>query len=109
MRPVKHDRIEEVIHRLAAEYVRDEATSASLLTITRVELNPSGKDAVIFFTTLPEKEEDTALKFLERKSPEFKIYLRDKSRIGIMPHVRFRIDYGERNRQRLDELSNENE
>lgn len=101
---VKHDRIAEVIHRLAAEFIRDEATNASLLTVTRVELNPSGKDAVIYFTTIPESEEDTAQKFLDRKTGEFKFYVRNKSKIGIIPHLRFKIDYGERNRQRLDEI-----
>ena len=107
MKEIKRERIAEVIHRLAAEFVRKEATSASLLTITRVEINPSGKDAVIFFTTIPESQEDTALKFLERKIVEFKGYLKSHSRVGILPHVRFKIDYGERNRQRLDELSEE--
>lgn len=105
MKEIKREKIAEVIHRLAAEFVRNEATSASLLTITRVEINPSGKDAVIFFTTIPESQEDTALKFLERKIVEFKSYVKSHSRVGILPHLRFKIDYGERNRQRLDELT----
>src|SRR3989344_2178417 len=105
MREVKHNRTEEILHRLAAEFVRDEASKSSLLTITRVELSQTGKEAKIFFTTLPEDQEDTALKFLERKTPEFKRYVRDESRIGIVPHIAFKIDYGERNRQRLDKLS----
>ena len=108
MREIKREKIGEIIHRLAAEFVRDEATDASLLTITRVELSPTGKEAKIFFTTLPESEEDTALKFLIRKTPEFKRFVRDESRIGLVPHIDFKIDYGERNRQRLDELSKEN-
>ncbi len=107
MKPIKHNKVEMEIHRRAAEFVRDEGGKSSLITITRVELNPSGKDAVIFFTTLPESEEDTALKFLDRKTPEFKEYIKNKSRIGIIPHLRFKIDYGERNRQRLDEISKE--
>lgn len=105
MKGIRHDRVQEQIHHLAAEFVRNEATSASLLTITRVVLNPSGKDAKIFFTTIPSDQEDTALKFLERKTPEFKIYVRDHTRIGMIPHLSFHIDYGERNRQRLDEIS----
>lgn len=105
MKQVKHDKVEEIIHRMAAEFVRDEAGKSSLITITRVELNPSGKDALIYFTTLPESEEDTAFKFLDRKTPEFKSLMIKESRIGIVPHMRFKIDYGERNRQRLDELS----
>lgn len=105
MRSIKREKVGEALHRLAAEFVRDEASPASLLTITRVELNPAGKDAKIFFTTLPESAEDTALKFLERKTSEFMRYVRDKSRIGLVPHITFKIDYGERNRQRLDRLS----
>ena len=94
-----------MIRHVAARYTLEEGSKASLLTITRVEISPSGKEAKIFFTTLPEDREDTALKFLERKTPEFKMYLRDNSRIGMIPHIDFKIDYGERNRQRLDTLS----
>ncbi len=105
MKDIKREKIGEMIHRLAAKFVHDESSPASLLTITRVKLSPTGKEAKIFFTTLPESQEDTALKFLERKTSEFKRYIRDESRIGIIPRVDFKIDYGERNRQRLDELS----
>jgi ribosome-binding factor A len=105
MQDKKREIMAEILHRLAAEFVRDEATSASLLTITRVEMSPTGKEAKIYFTTLPEKEEDTALKFLDRKLGDFKMYVRDNSRIGIVPHITWKIDYGERNRQRLDELT----
>ena len=108
MHEIKREKTEEIIHRMAAEFVRDEASPASLLTITRAEVSPTGKEAKIFFTTLPEKEEDTALKFLIRKLPEFKTYLKDKSRLSLIPHIDFKIDYGERNRQRLDELSKGN-
>lgn len=105
MRDIKRERTGEIIHRLAAEFIRDKASPASLLTVTRVELSPTGKEAKVFFTTLPEEQEDTALKFLERKTPEFKRFVRDESRIGIIPRIDFKIDYGERNRQRLDKLS----
>lgn len=93
------------MHRMGAEFIRKESSKGSLITVTRVKVSPTGKEAKIFFTTLPESREDTALKFLERKTPEFKRYIRDESRIGIIPHIDFRIDYGERNRQRLDQLS----
>ena len=92
------------LFRSAAEFVRDNSTSTSLITITRVEISPTGKESKIFFPTIPEDREDTALKFLERKTSEFKEYARDKSRIGYIPHIDFKIDYGERNRQRLDQL-----
>ena len=105
MREKKREVVSEILHRVAAEFIRNEASNASLLTVTRVELSPTGKEAKIFFTTLPESQEDTALKFLERKTPEFKTYVRDESSIHLVPHITFKIDYGERNRQRLDEIS----
>ena len=108
MREVKKEKIAETIHRLASQFILEEGTKASLLTVTRVEMSPTGKESKIYFTTLPDSEEDTALKFLIRKTPEFKMYVRDHSRIGILPRFDFKIDYGERNRQRLDELSKEN-
>lgn len=107
MKEIKKEKIGEVLHRIAAEFVRQEATSSSLITVTRVEVSKSGKEAKIFFTTLPENQQETALKFLVRKTPDFKYYVRDHSRIGIVPRVDFHIDFGERNRQRLDELSQE--
>ena len=105
MKRVRHDKIEEMIHRLAAQYVRLESSPTSLVTITRVILNPSGKDAKIFFTTIPEDKEETAQKFLDRKTGDFKVYVRDNSKLGMIPHLSFHIDRGERNRQRLDELT----
>ena len=105
MRDKKREIIAEILHRLASKFVQAEASKASLLTITRVEVSPTGKEAKIFFTTLPESQQDTALKFLERKTPEFRRYVRDESRIGIVPHIDFKIDYGERSRQCLDTLS----
>jgi ribosome-binding factor A len=105
MKELRREKIGEVLHRLAAEFVRNESTGASLLTITRVEVSPSGKESKIYFTTLPEDQQETALKFLVRKTSEFKMYVRAHSRIGMIPHIEFKIDFGERNRQRLDELS----
>ncbi|MBX4199124.1 ribosome-binding factor A [Candidatus Parcubacteria bacterium] len=105
MNGVKREKIEEILRHLAAEFILREATSASLITVTRVALSDTAKVANIYFTTLPDSEEDTALKFLQRKAPEFKDYARDNSRVGMLPELRFQIDYGERNRQKLDDLS----
>jgi ribosome-binding factor A len=107
MKEIKKDKIEEILRHLAAEFIVREATPASLITVTRVELSSTAKVAHIYFTTLPEKEQDTALKFLTRKGSEFMDFVKKKSKIGIIPHLRFEIDFGERSRQRLDEISRE--
>lgn len=107
MKDLRREKIAEIIKETAAKFVQEESTSASLITVTRAELSQAGKDAIIFFTTLPSDQEDTALKFLERKTSVFKHYLKEHSRIGMIPFLHFKIDYGERNRQRLDELTTE--
>ena len=104
MKALKKEKMEEILRKLAADFILRESTPASLITVTRVEMAPSGKAASLYFTTLPEKEEDTALKFLMRKGGEFHTFIRENSRIGIVPQFTWRIDYGERNRQRLDEI-----
>lgn len=109
MREIKKERIGEVLHRLAAEFVRNESTGASLITVTRVDVSGNGKTAKIFFTTLPDSQQETAEKFLIRKTSDFKQYVRAHSRIGILPRLDFKIDFGERNRQRLDELTSDSE
>ena len=106
MRELKRNRIEEILLRLIARFILEQSSKGSLITITRVELSPTGKESKIFFTTLPENQEETALKFLIRKIPELKRYIRDESRLGLVPRIDFKIDFGERNRQRLDKLTN---
>jgi ribosome-binding factor A len=105
MKALKKEKMNEILVRLAADFVLRESTPASLITVTRVELNASGKVADLYFTTLPDNQQETALKFLDRKGSEFMSFVRAKSKIGIVPHLRWKIDFGERNRQRLDEIS----
>jgi ribosome-binding factor A len=35
-----------------------------------------------------------------------KQYLKQHGRFAILPFIKFELDYGEKNRQRMDELSN---
>lgn len=104
MKALRKEKMEEILRHLAADFVLRESTPASLITVTRVELSLTGKAAKLYFTTLPETQEDTALKFLVRKGGEFNDYVKRNSRIGIIPHLAWKIDYGERSRQRLDEI-----
>lgn len=105
MKERKKEKTTEILHRLAAEFIRDNGSASSLITVTRVEINDVGKDVWIYFTTLPDIMQETALKFLQRKTSEFIEYAREHSRMGIIPKIHFKIDFGERNRQHLDTIS----
>jgi len=66
-----------------------------------------GKRARIYFTVLPTDKQTAALEFAKRRRNDFRRFIMSKKLFGFAPRIDFEIDYGERNRQRIDELSNE--
>lgn len=103
----RDERLASVIAEIAAEYLARESNRTSLLTVTRAEVLNKGKRAIVYFTVLPDSEEKPALEFLTRRRKDFRMYLNDKKVVGFAPSIDFQIDLGEKNRQRIDELSNE--
>lgn len=98
-------RVAEALRATAAEFLAREAGRQSLITVTHVHMNEDGRSALVFITVLPDTNEQSALAFAQRHrgdlSKPFKKHIRGAS----LPHLEFRIDTGEKNRQRLDELS----
>jgi len=90
---------------LAARFFLLEANGSSLMTVTNAQVSDDGKRALIFFTVLPEDKEEEALEFAKRKRSDFKEFVKKESRLGRIPFFDFHIDVGEKNRQRIDEIS----
>ncbi|OHA58545.1 MAG: hypothetical protein A2571_02115 [Candidatus Vogelbacteria bacterium RIFOXYD1_FULL_44_32] len=78
--------------RLVAEYIHREATTQSLITVRRVELEDFGKQATIFISVLPENMERPALAFVEHHLRELRDYVRDKSDLHTLPHFSVILD-----------------
>src|SRR3989338_1181817 len=95
----------ELPAHLAGDYFTRESNRESLMTITRAELAPNLKFVKIFFSVLPESFEDTVLAFAKRSRSEFRKYVREHSALHPIPTIDFEIDYGEKNRQRIDDLT----
>ena len=66
-----------------------------------------GERAVILFTVLPQDQETAALDFMKRQLSDFRGYVMENSRMMRVPYFEVRIDSGEKNRQHIDEISNE--
>lgn len=101
----KDEKLKELIRELAAEYFSRESNRQSLITITDVELFSRGGKARILMTVLPAEKEPDALEFAHRQLTDFRQYVTERSRIGRIPFFEVAIDAGEKNRQRMDELS----
>jgi ribosome-binding factor A len=101
----KKEKFEELIRSIAADFVERESNRTSLITITGAEISKDKKIARVLFSVLPEKGERAALDFLGRKEGLCRDYILKHSRIGRAPKIIFTLDEGERNRQRIDFLS----
>jgi ribosome-binding factor A len=98
-------RIREIVRVLATSFISLESNYTSLITVTGVEISKRGDRAVIMFTVLPEEKESDALDFLKRKRADFREYVKKESRLARIPFFDFEIDMGEKNRQKIDEIS----
>lgn len=104
---MKDKREEEILTQAAAEYIAREAGRSTLITPTRTELSSNRKHATIFISVFPSEQSEHAIEFLKRHRDLFRDFMKKKVRLAVLPFIAFEIDYGERNRQRMDELSNE--
>ena len=93
-----------LLKELIATYVRNEANSDPLITITNIDLSPDSKRAIVFATTIPDDREDDAIVFLKRNASEIRNYIKKKARMKHIPHLEFMLDAGERHRQHMDEI-----
>ena len=97
--------VEETVAHHAADFLAREIGIKALLTVTHADMSPSYKEATIYFSVLPATMEEDALKSVKRSRSDFREYLRTHSKLHPIPTVDFEIDLGEKNRQRVDELT----
>ncbi len=101
----RHLRVESLIRELVANFIQQEANTDPLITVTRTSTAPDYRRVTIFFTTIPDGKEEAALAFLKRSGGEIRGYIKKKSNLKIIPFIEFSVDYGERHRQHIDDIS----
>lgn len=101
----KHHKAELIIAEAAAKFILTEANTDPLITITGVHASPDEKNVTLLFTTIPDSKEADALAFLKRSAGELRTHLKKHTRLKHIPHVEFMVDYGERQRQHIDEIT----
>ncbi len=102
----QHDeKLKDLIKKVAAEFMQRQSNYTSLITVTDVSISDRGSRATIFFTVLPDSKEKGALEFAKRMRAEFREFFAGKARMRALPFFDFEIDHGEKNRQHIDEIS----
>ncbi len=98
------EKISNQIKELSATYIERIAGNTSLITITRVILSEDRKRAIIMISVLPKEKEAAAYGFIRRNLGEIRKSIIKSMNINPLPYLEVKIDEGEKNRQRIDEL-----
>jgi ribosome-binding factor A len=93
----------EVAHA-AGRYVVLNSNRQSLITVTRADIAPDFSKATIFVSVLPEDQEKPALAFLKRSRGDFRNWVADEMNLKRLPTFDFEIDFGEKNRLKVQNL-----
>jgi ribosome-binding factor A len=101
----RQEKMREFLRSVAAQFFLRESGTRSLVTVTDATISPDFKYATIYITTFPTSEEVAALEFAKRKRTDLREYLKQHSKMRTLPVLEIKIDEGERNRQRIDELT----
>jgi len=97
-------RLNGILKELIATFIRTEANSDPMITVTSLDLSADSRRVIVFVTTIPDGRENDAVVFLKRNATELRNYLKKKARIKHIPHIEFMVDAGEKHRQHMDEL-----
>ena len=104
---LRDERAASMLLQLAAKYIAEEAGRTTLITPTRALYGSDKKHVTIFVSVYPKEQLENALAFLKRHKDLFRDYLKKHGRFSILPYITFEFDYGEENRQHLEEISRE--
>jgi len=106
MSDFRNEKIKQNIKEISALFIEKEASPTSLITLTRVELSEDGKRATLMISVLPKEKEQAAFGFVKRNLGDLREILKKQLRINPLPFLDVKIDLGEKNRQKIDELLN---
>jgi ribosome-binding factor A len=102
---LRDEKLNEALRNAAAAFMAREAGRQSLITVTRAQVAEGGRSGVIYLSVLPESEEEKAVAFANRHRSEFGRFFEKSVRGARAPHVEFVVDFGDKNRRRIDEIS----
>jgi ribosome-binding factor A len=101
----KEEQTKQELMHLAGQFLAREAGPQSLITVTRADISPDLKNITIFISVFPENAEKVALDFCKRERSAFRDFVIHNSALHYPPTIDFEIDIGEKNRQRIDDLT----
>jgi ribosome-binding factor A len=101
---LRQEKVTQLIKKLSARFLQRESSGQSLITVTNCNISPDLKKATIFISVLPVKSEEFAIQFVRRKRRELRNFIKQNTKMRVLPFIEVEIDKGEKNRQKIDEI-----
>jgi len=102
---LKQDKISSAIKKIAGEFLNLESDRKSMITPIHADVSKDLKNATIYVTVFPDSNEKVALQFLKTKRTDFRDFFKNHIKLRTLPFFDFKIDTGEKNRQKVEALS----
>lgn len=100
----RQERVSSLLARLVSEFIAEHWFGLSRVAVSRIEVSKALKEAIVYVIISPESQEKAALK--ELAAMRLKLYneVSVKLKTKFTPRFEFRIDKGEKNRERVEKL-----
>jgi ribosome-binding factor A len=102
---LRQEKVSSAIKRIAGEYININHSNNYMITPIKTDVSKDLEKSTIYVTVFPEEKEYEAIKNLKRKRSDFRDFFKNQIKIKTIPIFDFEIDLGEKNRQRIDDLS----
>jgi ribosome-binding factor A len=101
----RHQKREEYMKELAAEFISRESNRNSLITVTRMSLSHHEDSATVYVSVMPETQENAVMDFLSRQLSDFREFVKSKIQNGKIPMFTFVIDEGSKLVRKIEKLN----
>lgn len=102
---VKQEKLKKEIQKLASQFISEQSTRISMITVTRVDLTGDHKKATLYISVLPNNKEGEALEFMNRHRYDLREFLKKYLKTRIIPEITNELDENEKKRQRIEDLT----
>jgi len=100
---LRQEKLNVLFKKLIAQFMQENIADV-LVTVTDMHIGKDLRNAHAYIAIYPEKSEGATLSTIDLKQKELRTFLKKNTRIKTLPHITFKIDHGEKNRQRINTL-----
>ena len=100
----RQERLSSLFSKLSAQFLQKAYAGRELVTVTGCTISKDLEKGTLFLSVYPEGNEKRVLDSLSGMKQELRYFLSKHTEIKTLPYFDFEIDYGEKNRKRIEDL-----